>query len=140
VLAQQAAGAGIKVSLKTVPGSTFFGPKYLQWTFAQDYYNYSPYLAQAAFSMLPRSPFNETHNDSPQYNRWYAEANATASTETRRQLIREMQRYDFERGGYIIPAYIDTLDAYSTKITGYAPARVGQPLSDFGFERFAFTG
>ena len=43
------------------------------------------------------------------------------------------------QGGYIIPAYIDALDAYSTKITGYSPARVGQPLSDFDFEHFSFT-
>ena len=26
--------------------TTFFGPNYLHWTFSQDFYNYSPYLAQ----------------------------------------------------------------------------------------------
>jgi hypothetical protein len=50
-----------------------------------------------------------------------------------------MQQTDFTQGGYIIPAFIDTLDAYSTKITGYAPSRLGQPLDDYGFARFAFT-
>jgi hypothetical protein len=35
---------------------------------------------------------------------------------------------------------IDSLDAYSTRITGWTASRVGQPLSDFGFENFAFTG
>ena len=38
-----------------------------------------------------------------------------------------------------IPAFIDVLDAYSTKITGYSAARVGQPLSDFDFEHFSFA-
>jgi hypothetical protein len=51
-----------------------------------------------------------------------------------------MQRFDFDEGGYIIPAYIDVLDAYSDKITGYTAGKVGQPLSNFNFERFAFTG
>jgi hypothetical protein len=32
------------------------------------------------------------------------------------------------------------LDAYSDKITGYTAGVVGQPLSNFNFERFAFTG
>lgn len=123
-----------------MPPGTFFGPRYLSWTFAQDYYNYSPYLAQVAYSMLPVSPFNETHNDNAQYNRWYKEANATLGPGRRRDLLNEMQRYDFDQGGYIIPAYIDTLDAYSTKITGWTASRVGQPLSNFGFEDFAFTG
>ena len=50
-----------------------------------------------------------------------------------------MQQIDFDRGGYLIPAYIDTLDAYSTKITGYAPSRLGQPLGDYSFARLAFT-
>ena len=50
-----------------------------------------------------------------------------------------MQMIDFTEGGYIIPAFIDALDAYSTKITGYSAAKVGQPLSDFDFERFSFV-
>jgi peptide/nickel transport system substrate-binding protein len=140
VLAQQAAAAGVTISLRTVQPDVFFGPSYRRWTFAQDYYNYSPYLAQAAFSMLPDSPFNETHTDSAAYNRWYAEANATFDPARRREVLHEMQEFDFTRGGYIIPAFIDSLDAYSTKITGYTAARVGQPLSNFDFESFAFAG
>jgi hypothetical protein len=49
-----------------------------------------------------------------------------------------MQMIDFNEGGYIIPAFIAALDAYSTKITGYSAARVGQPLSDFDFEHYSF--
>jgi len=37
------------------------------------------------------------------------------------------------------PAHIGPLDAYSSKITGYAPSRLGQPLDDYSFARFAFT-
>jgi peptide/nickel transport system substrate-binding protein len=139
VLAQQASQAGIKISLKTVDPATFFGPSYREWTFSQDYYNYSPYLPQVAFSMLPGSPFNETHTDNPRYNAWYAEANATLDASKRREILDEMQAYDFTQGAYIIPAYIDSLDAYSTQITGYATAKVGQPLSNFDFEHFAFV-
>jgi peptide/nickel transport system substrate-binding protein len=140
VLKQQAAAAGVTINLSTVQPGTFFATgKYLEWTFSQDFYNYSPYLGQVAQSMLPASPFNETHNHNPRYDKLYAQANATVDPALRREIEREMQQIDFTEGGYIIPAYIDALDAYSDKITGYSAARVGQPLSDFDFEHFSFV-
>jgi peptide/nickel transport system substrate-binding protein len=139
VLAEQTAAAGVRINLKQVPSGTFFGPNYLSWTFAQDYYEYLPYLPQVAFSMLPTSPFNETHTDNPRYNNLYDQANATLNAATRRQILYEMQEFDFTQGGYIIPAYVDSLDAYSDKISGYTTAKVGQPLSDFDFMHFWFV-
>ena len=139
VLQQQAKAAGVTINLKTVDPTTFFGPNYLHWTFSQDFYNYSPYLAQVAQSMLPTSPFNETHWSLPHYVSLYHQANVTADPAVRKQIKQEMQLIDFNEGGYIIPAFIDALDAYSTKITGYAAARVGQPLSDFDFEHYSFV-
>jgi peptide/nickel transport system substrate-binding protein len=139
VLQQQARAAGVTVNLKQVDPTTFFGPNYLHWAFSQDFYNYSPYLAQVAQSMLPTSPFNETHWSLPHYIDLYKQANATANTATRKAIEHEMQMIDFTQGGYIIPAFIAALDAYSTKITGYSAARVGQPLSDFDFEHFSFA-
>jgi peptide/nickel transport system substrate-binding protein len=139
VLAEQAKAAGVTITLSTVDPGVFFGPGYLHWTFAQDYYGYNPYLAQVAQSMLPTAPFNETHEHDPRYISLYNAANATTDPARRKQIVTEMQQLDFTSGGYIIPALIDFLDAYSTKISGYAPARVGQPLSNFGYENFAFT-
>jgi peptide/nickel transport system substrate-binding protein len=139
VLAEQAKAAGVTINLSDVPSSTFFGKNYLSWTFSQDFYNYSPYLAQVAQSMLPASPFNETHTDNPSLNRMYAQANATLNASVRKQIEYDMQTFDLNQGGYIIPAYIDALDAYSTKITGYSPSSVGQPLSDMSFEKWWFV-
>jgi peptide/nickel transport system substrate-binding protein len=139
VLQQQAKLAGVTINLKTVDPTTFFGPNYLRWTFSQDFYNYSPYLAQVAQSLLPTSPFNETHWHQPKYIKLYHQANATANAGTRKQIEHDMQQIDFNEGGYIIPAFIDALDAYSTKITGYSAAKVGQPLSDFDFEHYSFA-
>jgi len=139
VLAEQAKAAGVTIKISNVPSSTFFGKNYLSWTFSQDFYNYSPYLAQVAQSMLPTSPFNETHTDNATYNSLYKQANATLSESTRKQIEYEMQQFDFTQGGYIIPAFIDALDAYSTKITGYSPSAVGQPLSAFDFENWSFV-
>src|SRR5262249_28666923 len=88
-LQQQAKAAGVNISLRTVDPTVFFGANYKLWTFSQDFYNYSPYLAQVAQSMLPTSPFNETHWSLPHYVSLYHQANATASPSVRKELKRE---------------------------------------------------
>jgi peptide/nickel transport system substrate-binding protein len=140
VLAEQAKVAGVKINVNNVPSATFFGKQYLSWSFAQDYYNYFPYIPQVAESMLSGSPFNETHTNDARYAKLYNEANATASgSSLEKEILREMQTFDFNSGGYIIPAYVDALDAYSTKIAGFRSARIGQPLSNFDMEHWYFT-
>jgi len=138
VLAEQATTAGVTIKLKNVPSGTFFGPDYLQWTFAQDFYNYAPYLAQVTLSMLPTSPWDETHFHDPAYISLYNQANATTSPRLRKEILYQMQQIDYSQGGYIIPAFIDTIDAYSAKVTGYAQSRIGGPLTNYGFAHFAF--
>jgi peptide/nickel transport system substrate-binding protein len=140
VLAQQAKAAGVTINVKNISPGQFFTPKiYLQSAFSQDFYNTSPYLAQVAQSMLKTSPFNETHTNVPEYTGWYNDANKTTSDSTRKELKQKMQEFDYTQGAYIIPAFIDALDAYSTKLTGYTPAKVGQPLADLNFEAFSFV-
>jgi peptide/nickel transport system substrate-binding protein len=140
VLAQQAKAAGVTINVKNISPGAFFGATvYLKSAFSQDFYNTSPYLAQVAQSMLPTSPFNETHTKNPQYIQWYTDANRTGQTSVRLEIQHKMREFDFTEGGYIIPAFIDALDAYSTKLTGYTPARVGQPLADLNFEAFSFV-
>ncbi len=139
VLAAQAKAAGVTIKINNVPAGTFFGPNYLKWAFGQDYYNYYPYLSQVAESMLAGSPFNETHTSNPHYTNLYDQANATADPALRKEILHQMQVFDFTEGGYIIPAYIDVLDAYRDRLTGYTAGKVGQPLSNFDFEHFAFA-
>jgi peptide/nickel transport system substrate-binding protein len=139
VLTEQAKAAGVTIKLNQVPSGTFFGTQYLQWPFAQDYWGYSPYLSQVAYCMLPTSPFNETHEASSQYISLYNAANATLDVAKRKPIEYEMQQIDYTNGGYVIAAFNDLLDAYSTKITGYSTATMGEPLTNFGYENFGFV-
>ncbi len=66
VYAQQAAAAGINAKLDQVTVTDFYGPNYLKWVFAQDYWYYSPYFPQVNQATLPGSPFNETHFNNSQ--------------------------------------------------------------------------
>jgi peptide/nickel transport system substrate-binding protein len=139
VLKEQATAAGVTINVANVTADTFFGGDYLARPFTQDYFPYSSYLAQVAYSMLPNSPFNDTHLNNAQYNKWYAGANATSNPSVRKEILGQMQKFDFEQGGYIIPAFVDSLDAYSDKIGGYVSARVDEPLSNFEYSKFYFT-
>jgi len=137
VFAEQAAAAGVTVKIKQIDPGTFFGDNYLSWTFSQDYYSYAPYLNQVAQSFLgSSSPFNETHQNSAHYNSLYQQANATSNLSTRKGILNEMQQIDFQQGAYIIPTFMDTLDAYTDKIAGYSSDKVGESLSGWDFEHF----
>jgi peptide/nickel transport system substrate-binding protein len=140
IFKQQAADAGVAVNINQVSAGQFFGPNYYtKSAFAQIYYNYSPYLAQVAQTFLPTSPFPETHFTNARYADLYKQANRTQSDATRRDIVHEMQKIDFEQGGYIIPCFIDSLDAYSTKVAGYQKGKVGEPMGNFNFEDYYFT-
>jgi peptide/nickel transport system substrate-binding protein len=140
VLAEQAKAAGVTINLKQVDPGVFFGKNYLSWNFSQDYYSYAPYLNQVAQSFLgTASPFNETHSDNPAYIALYNKANATVPGPARKQIEFEMQQLDFTEGAYIIPTFMDTLDAYTDKITGYTTAKVGESLSNWDMEHFWFV-
>lgn len=143
VLAEQAAAAGVTIKIHQVDPGTFFGANYLSWTFSQDYYSYAPYLNQVAQSFLGSgSPFNETHSNNSHYISLYNQANATTNASARKQILYEMQQFDFNEGPYIIPTFMDTLDAYSKKIKGYSTANqraVGEPMSNWDMEHFWFV-
>src|SRR5262249_58783882 len=95
---------------------------------------------RAAEPMQRDPPFKETHTNPPTSPKWYAQANPPASgSSLGKELLFEMQNFDSTKGGYIIPAYVDALDAYSTKISGFQAARIGQPLSNFDMEHWFFV-
>jgi ABC-type transport system substrate-binding protein len=80
-----------------------------------------------------------THLNDAHYNRLYQQANATSNLSTRKEIEYEMQQIDFQQGAYIIPTFMDTLDAYTDKIAGYSTSAVGKSLFNRDFEHFWFV-
>lgn len=121
VIKQQASGAGLTINLsqKTVDA---YNAGYLRWPFSQDWYDGSNYLLQTPYSMLPSSPYNETHwQKSPyagRYYRLYDEAMRTTSSDRQAEIIAEMAHIDYNYGGYIIPIFSPVLAAQSDKLAG----------------------
>ncbi len=139
VFAQQASGAGVNVQLRKLDTGTFYGPNYLKWTFAQDFWATREYLPQVAQGSLPNSPFNETHWADPAFMKLINQARAELDPAKRTQLIHEAEQIEYESGGYIIPYFSNQIDAYSSKLTGFIPPRSGFPLGNYWFKNVGYV-
>lgn len=134
VFAQQASAAGVTINLRQVTVSEFFGQNYLNWAFAQDYWDYNFYLPQVADSNIAGAPFNETHWNQPHYTSLYQQAEATTDEAKRTQICHELQMIDYDQGGYIIPFFIPIIDAYRPNIGGTIAGVAGQSFNNYDFK------
>jgi len=65
----------------------------------------------------------------------YGEAQATVDEAKRCEIVHEMQKIDFEQGGYIIAAYNQSVDLLAANVQGFVPSANGYALGSFGFEK-----
>ena len=133
VFVEQAADAGIDVSLRRVDATTFFGSGYLEFPFAQSFYYTRNFLPQAADTSLPDSPYNETHWDQPEFTRLVAQARETLDDAEREELTRRAMQLHHDEGGNIIFGFFDVADAYQRYVGGGASDRSGMPIASFRF-------
>jgi peptide/nickel transport system substrate-binding protein len=136
IFAENAKAGGVNVNVKNVDGGTIYGDQYLKWTFSADYWGTRSYLPQVAFGSLASAAFNETHWDKySRYSRFaalYNQAVGTVNAKKRAELVREMQRMEYDDGGHIIWGFKNLTDAYSTKVSGFKPDRGTLNLNKYG--------
>ena len=135
VFAQQAAEAGIRVKIRRVDATTFFGDEYLQWDFAQDFWYTRDFLPQVISSCIEESPFNETHWDQPAFNKIFDKVRAIPKVEKRRDLEHELQKILYDEGGYIIWGFANQVDAFQKYVGGLVKNSTGRPLGGWRFDR-----
>jgi peptide/nickel transport system substrate-binding protein len=145
VFAQEAKGAGVNVTLRQLDSGTFYGPNYLSWTFAQDFWGPRRYLSQVAQGSLPNSPFNECHwakgNDptSVKFRSLIAQARAEVDAAKRTALLQEAQMLEYNEGGYIIQYFSNYIGAYSSKLVGIPAGVQATFLLAPKFKQMGFT-
>jgi peptide/nickel transport system substrate-binding protein len=136
IFAQNAKAGGVNVTVKNVDGGTIYGDQYLKWPFSADYWGTRNYLQQVAAGVLKTAPFNETHWDQYSgYRRFeslYRQALATVDLKKRAQIVKDMQRMEYNDGGLIIWGFKNLTDAYSTKVGGFKIDRGTLNLNKYG--------
>ena len=139
IFAQQAKGAGVNVTVKAVDASVIFGAQYLDWNFAVSNWGYRNYLQQAATTSTADAPFNETHWQDATWAALVKQAFATVDDAKRNALVRQAETIEYNKGGYIIPNFKNTLDAYSNKLAGFVKTDVmGIPLGRWRLHKVFF--
>jgi len=136
ILAQNAKAGGVTINVKNLDGGTFYGDQYLKWPFAADYWGTRNYLAQVGVGSLAESPFNEStwqnHPQYPRFNSLYKQALGTVDLNKRCEIIKEMQKLEYDEGGHIIAYFKNLADAYSTKVGGFKIDRGTLNLNKYG--------
>jgi peptide/nickel transport system substrate-binding protein len=139
VFAEQAKAAGVTVKLKKVDAGVFYGEDYLSWPFAQDFWATRGFLAQASQGTMPDAPYNETHWESAEWLALVQQAFKTVDDAERNALIAQAQEIEYNEGGYIIWAWRNQIDAYSTAITGLKLDKLGGPIGRMYFKDVYFV-
>ena len=136
IFAQNAKAGGVNVTVRNVDGGTIYGDQYLKWPFSADYWGTRNYLLQASTGYLKGSPFNEIHWDAypnyPKFEALYRQALGTVDDKKRAQIIKEMQRMEYNDGGLIIWGFKSLTDGYSQKVSGYKVDRGTLNLNKYG--------
>jgi peptide/nickel transport system substrate-binding protein len=135
LFAQQAKAAGVNINVEFQNATTFFANTYLKTSsVAQDYWYYVPYLANAAGATVPDAPFNATFFNDEEYGNLYQAAVATSDPAKQADIVHQMQKIDFDRGGNIIPVFYPIIDATSTQVGGVTKDVSGWPLGNWNFK------
>ena len=136
VFAQQAKAAGVTINVKILDGSAFYGDQYLKWPLSTDFWGSRNYLSQVAAGSLPTSPYNETHwpdTGDQKFLSLYSQALKTVDRKKRATILHEMQKLEYDNGGYVVWGFSTLLDGYSAKVKGLKQGDKGVlPLNAFG--------
>lgn len=135
---EHARKAGVDVRLTKVDSNTFYGDRYLQWDFAQDFWNTRNYIPQVANCALKSSPYNETHFDNPQFTELFTKAKQETDETKRNAMLQDCQKIEYDEGGYLIWGFKKQVDAFSNLVQGMQPSRY-LPCGSYKFQRVSFV-
>jgi peptide/nickel transport system substrate-binding protein len=135
VFAAQAKDAGVKINVKNDPN--YYGDSYLKLPFSVDFWGTRGYLNQVQQGSLPSAPYNETHwppksGTGSNFEDLYKQALAATDDNKRIEIEHQMQKLEYDLGGYIIPFFGSLIDGHSPKVKGFVPSKGTLNLTSFG--------
>ena len=134
VFATEASKANITVTVKELSAAIDFGPVYLKQNFAQSEWFTVPLITHWSQSMAPGAEFNETHWSDPQWDHLYVQLLAEKNPGKRQDLEYELEKIEWERGGYLDWGFYPLLDGLAAHVKGIFPNK-GGPLGGGVFSR-----
>jgi peptide/nickel transport system substrate-binding protein len=121
IIVEQASAAGFDIEFHKVDMATFYGDAYGTYPLSLSYWGYLSIFDQAAMTITKDAPYNSTHWSDSEYDELYERAVQTVDDTERKALVGQMQTIEYERGSYIVPIFMNTLVAHSSKVSGFQP-------------------
>jgi len=127
LLAQQAKGAGVTMNLKQVPPNSYYNPSllYLKMPFAETQWPISSLKFFFLQALATDAPYNETHWKSKSWNDLLAKAIAEPDKAKAQSLWNQVQKLQYDKGGYLNWTNADWVDGLSKKVQGLKPSAAG---------------
>lgn len=140
VFAQAAKDAGVSLQVKKVDQSTFYSQNYAQDPIFSTVWTSTATMDQIiAENSLADSPYNETQETRPEIAQLFEQAQGTEDEQQRTDLIKQIQQFQWEDGGYIFPAFPDQIDASSQAVQGALADTSGQSFAQFNMKAMWLT-
>jgi peptide/nickel transport system substrate-binding protein len=118
VYQQQAAAAGINVTIEQVPADVFYAEIYDIEAFVSA--NEMQYPADMTLHIIygADSPLNTMRMNEPEFNQLLQQARAEMDPEKRTQRYLEAQEWLFAESGLLVAYHIDYIQAYTSSVAG----------------------
>jgi peptide/nickel transport system substrate-binding protein len=123
LLAQQAKAAGVTIKLKQVPPDSYYNPSllYLKMAFAETQWPMPSLKFFYLQALASNAPYNETHWKSSSWSVLLQRAIAELDQSKAQELWNEVQKIQYDQGGYICWTNADWVDALSNRVKGLDP-------------------
>jgi peptide/nickel transport system substrate-binding protein len=127
LLAQQAKQAGVTMTLKQVPPNSYYNPSllYLKMPFAETQWPISSLKFFFLQALATDAPYNETHWKSKSWNALLGKAIAEPNKAKAQALWNQVQKIQYDKGGYLNWTNADWVDGLSKKVQGLKPSAAG---------------
>jgi peptide/nickel transport system substrate-binding protein len=136
VLIEQAKAAGVNVVLNQTDPGTYYA-KFRDWQMKFSWWSTYPWYRLTGNWSVPTATYNGSNFNDEEFNSLVANARKEPVFDTRKSMIRQAQQVLWDRGGQLIPVFLDRVDGYNSKLTGFQPDTF-HPLSSFRFREVSF--
>lgn len=133
---QQAQAAGVTININNVADSSTYYTKYAFGSapFKFDYFPTETIWEHLGFSLVPGAPYNISQWKNAHWSALVRQAQGTPDEAKRKELMGEAQKIFWDTGTQGIFAFYNSVDAHSTRFTGFVPSISGLGLNGLYFD------
>ncbi|MGV1047253.1 MAG: ABC transporter substrate-binding protein [Solirubrobacterales bacterium] len=137
IYSQQAKEVGLNIEVKKIDASQYFSFEgkdgYLNREMGIMSWNPTSLAGYYLLGLYTKAPYNETHWGNPKADKLMFEAIGEQDPGKAEDLWHEVQKLQFDEGGYIIPTNLSYVDAQSDKVQGAKVTPSGNDYNNFDF-------